>query len=193
MQTAPFSFRQCSDKLHAWTQNPEWTHQTWLDEEHNRPLESSEDSWRLLERLHATNKHLWDLEDRVRNPALPEKELVALKRAIDQANLTRNQCIERVDHWVLALLTPVEHLRSGERNYHTESPGMILDRLSILHLRCRAFSEQSDMEARHQQSQWLLQTLVHAADQTLAEVQAGSKRFFMLPELKRYGQDKRQT
>ncbi|MGF2944349.1 DUF4254 domain-containing protein [Mycobacterium sp. Lab-001] len=80
--------------------------------------------------LHALNFDLWHHEDAVRRPGVGDPEVARGKRAIDDLNARRNAAVENLDATLLERLDPV---RSAP--LHTETPAMIVDRLSVLTLR----------------------------------------------------------
>lgn len=80
---------------------------------------------------HRSNFDLWHEEDRARDPDANDADLALIKRAIDRLNQGRNDLVERMDESVL--------LRFPRQNeaapLHSETPGLMLDRLSILSLK----------------------------------------------------------
>jgi hypothetical protein len=86
---------------------------------------------RLLEENHLRNFSLWHEEDVARRDDLGFEAVYRAKRAIDRFNQERNNYAEEMDKVLVAELRPRE---SGcPRN--SETPGMIIDRLSILALK----------------------------------------------------------
>jgi Protein of unknown function (DUF4254) len=82
--------------------------------------------------LHAMNFALWHHEDAIRRPGVDEHEVARRKRLIDDLNAARNAAIEDIDE------TVVQRCLSNRNRgaaLHTETPGMIVDRLSVLTLR----------------------------------------------------------
>jgi Protein of unknown function (DUF4254) len=84
----------------------------------------------LVEAQHAANYILWHAEDEARRPAARDADLARVKQQIDRVNQQRNDLTEQIDALLLAHLG---HPSGGEQ--HSETPGMIMDRLSILSLR----------------------------------------------------------
>jgi len=108
-------------------------HQTELTGRWHResPAVSSPGFLRLVEENHLRNFSLWHEEDVARRDDLGPEAVYRAKRAIDRFNQERNNFAEEMDQALVAELKPRE---SGcPRN--SETPGMIIDRLSILALK----------------------------------------------------------
>jgi hypothetical protein len=86
---------------------------------------------RLLEENHLRNFSLWHEEDIARRDDLGFEAVYKAKRAIDRFNQERNNFAEEMDKAIVAALRPPE--TGCPRN--SETPGMMLDRLSILALK----------------------------------------------------------
>jgi hypothetical protein len=85
----------------------------------------------LLRKNHYFNFMLWHEEDIARRDDLGSERVHQAKRAIDHYNQQRNNFIEEMDKVLVADLQPAE---SGLPK-NSETPGMIIDRLSILALK----------------------------------------------------------
>ena len=105
----------------------------WDQREMPEALES------LVEAQHAANYTLWHAEDEARRPGAQDAELARVKQQIDRGNQQRNDLTEQIDAF---LLSHLGHPSGGEQ--HSETPGMIMDRLSILSL--RLFHTREEME-----------------------------------------------
>ena len=100
---------------------------------------------------HWQNFELWHEEDKARDPHATDAEIAAVKRKIDQLNQQRNDLTERCDELLLAYLCQ-QGLPLLNAELHTETPGMILDRLSILSLKrfhTREQIDRSDVDHEH--------------------------------------------
>ena len=86
---------------------------------------------RLALRNHRANFDLWHEEDKARDPEATDAQIAAVKRAIDQLNQLRNDIVEQMDEMLVRNL-PVA---AAETPLHSETPGMMIDRLSILSLK----------------------------------------------------------
>jgi hypothetical protein len=89
---------------------------------------------RTVAEQHLANFELWHLEDRARAPQATDHELAQVKRLIDRANQRRNDLSEQCDGLLLEWLSP-QQLPDPSAPLHSESPGLIVDRLSILSLK----------------------------------------------------------
>ena len=95
------------------------------------PTAGSDGFLRLLEENHLRNFSLWHEEDVARREDLGFEAVYRAKRNIDRYNQERNNFAEQMDQAIVAELHPRE---SGcPRN--SETPGMMIDRLSILALK----------------------------------------------------------
>jgi len=108
-------------------------------------------------RLHLYNFRLWHVEDGVRRPGASESFIAQSKRAIDTFNQQRHEQIEQIDVWLFACLYEHNSRRFTEAELHSETPGNLLDRLSILTLKvyymgCEA--ERQDATVVHRQTCW---------------------------------------
>lgn len=88
--------------------------------------------FKLVEENHAFNYQLWRAEDRARRDDMGYEFVYHAKREIDHCNQQRNNRMEAMDEWMFKLFNPSP---VNIRPVNSESPGMIIDRLSILSLK----------------------------------------------------------
>jgi len=89
---------------------------------------------KIVEENHAYNYRLWHEEDKARRDDKGAEFVYHAKRNIDHFNQQRNNCMEKMDHWLQQALQPADvMIKSCPVN--SETPGMIIDRLSILSLK----------------------------------------------------------
>ncbi len=105
----------------------------WHEKDAARPPAMNSFESSVLEQ-HRANYELWHLEDAARAPGIYDAKLAECKRAIDRVNQQRNDLAERCDALLLAALAP-HRLPHPEAELHSESPGLMIDRLSILALK----------------------------------------------------------
>ena len=145
---------------------------------------------------HQANFELWHIEDQARAPRATDREIAEVKHAIDRTNQRRNDLMESCDAVLLAALADTG-LPSAGAELHSESPGLILDRLSILAL--KIFHTQEEIERpnapeghaeRNRERLQLLETqrsdLAGCLDRLWQLVVAGERRFKVYRQLKMY-------
>ncbi|MFN2378324.1 MAG: DUF4254 domain-containing protein, partial [Candidatus Binatia bacterium] len=88
----------------------------------------------LVEAEHFANFTIWGLEDEARRRDGGDAKVAAVKRAIDPWNQRRNDLMEAIDATLLERFSKV-NLQASE--LHSETAGMMIDRLSILALKIR--------------------------------------------------------
>lgn len=108
--------------------------------------------YQLIEENHAFNYQLWHAEDRARRDDMGFEFVYQAKREIDQCNQLRNNRMEAIDEWLFKLLQPAKPTLCP---VNTESPGMIIDRLSILSLKAYHMAlqtERQDVNEEHRKN-----------------------------------------
>jgi hypothetical protein len=98
---------------------------------------------RMVAEQHLANFELWHAEDDARTPEASDHHLARIKRFIDHANQRRNDLSEQCDVFLLNFLS-LQDLPAPDAELHSESPGLILDRLSILSLKLFHTHEEVD-------------------------------------------------
>ena len=153
--------------------------------------------WQAIEDNHRNNSMLWDEEDLARRRHAPDSEIAGNKRAIDGYNQKRNDAIERIDEQLLSLFTAMK----DSARLNSETPGAMVDRLSILSLKIRSMrlqTQRSDVDRAHIEScQAKLDRLIEqrtdlgaCLDRLLAECARGESRFKIYRQFKMYNDPK---
>jgi hypothetical protein len=97
--------------------------------------------WSCIEENMKWNFMLWHEEDIARVKDIDPLRIVLAKRNIDQYNQSRNNAMEKIDEWILSYLDS-NSIAAGEKN-HSETPGMMIDRLSIMALKRYHMNEET--------------------------------------------------
>ncbi len=151
--------------------------------------------WLPVEDNHRCNCLLWDEEDLARRRKVPDAEIAGNKRAIDGHNQRRNDAIERIDEQLLRHFAEVK-LKPDSR-LNSETPGAMIDRLSILSLKIhhmRLQTLRSDVAAAHVENCRLKlnrlneqrSDLAACLDRLLAECARGESFFKIYRQFKMY-------
>jgi hypothetical protein len=133
-------------------------------------------------RLQVINAFQWREEDLSRDPAADDAALAAVKRSIDASNGRRVRAVEAFDVRVIDGLTAAG-LLDPTAPLAGESPGSIVDRLTVLALK-RAHARDADRIALLDE-QW--HDLLGCLDRLGADVAAGRARVKLYRQVKLYG------
>ena len=150
--------------------------------------------YRLVEENHAFNFQLWHAEDRARRDDMGHELVYHAKREIDHCNQQRNNRMESMDEWIFSHLQPASHTHCP---VHSETPGMMIDRLSIMSLKVYHMAlqvEREDVNEDHRQKCLIkLNTieeqqnqLLQCLDVLLVEVQQQTRTFRVYHQFKMY-------
>jgi len=99
------------------------------------------------------NYLLWHEEDKARRTDVDDSEIATVKRAIDKLNQQRNDQIEKMDEVILAEVSKNSPKFSTEL-INSETPGSIVDRISIMSLKVYHMDEDSrrdDIDSAHKE------------------------------------------
>ena len=142
---------------------------------------------------HRANFDLWHEEDKARDPGASDAEIAAVKHAIDRLNQQRNDLVEKIDAMLLD--------EAGEQNpaapLNSETPGLMIDRLSILALKIfhtrEEMQRKSATEQHRQKNTGRLAVLEEqrsdlagCLDALWREVRARTRRFKLYRQMKMY-------
>jgi Protein of unknown function (DUF4254) len=182
-----------------------WHDQPGGDFGQARPLPGGEvetdervrEEWlRLVARQHHANFDLWHIEDEARRPGASDADLAAVKRRIDLTNQLRNDLVEDLDRTLLGWLEKRGLPKPGSA-LHSETPGLIIDRLSILSLKIFHTREElarmhapAGHDERNRERLAILEKqrrdLAGCLGDLWREVLAGSRKFELYRQMKMY-------
>ena len=147
----------------------------------------------LVIEQHRANFDLWHEEDRARDPFASDAEVAWVKRAIDRLNQRRNDLVEKMDLWLLAEFKD----QNPAAPLNSETPGLMIDRLSVLslriyHMQVEAHRETAT-EAQRLRSSDRFSLLVEQRmdlagcfDALVASILDGTRRFKLYRQMKMY-------
>ncbi len=176
-------------------------HAQWISQWKQQRLQADQHMPAVGEQLmqwiaenHWYNYHLWLTEDKARRDDLGHAVIYHAKRLIDTLNQQRNNRVEAIDQCLYQALLPAAVETCP---VHSETPGMIIDRLSILalksyHMGLQAKRRSADAVHRQQcQQKWVLieqqkQQLAACLESLLHEVQQKSRTFVLYRQFKMY-------
>jgi hypothetical protein len=172
-------------------------HQMWTTAWHREAncLEEVQ-PWKAIEANHYYNFSLWHEEDIARRDDIPPQRVREAKRNIDRYNQARNDAMEKIDDWVLGSL-PKDMPDRECGPLHSETIGMMIDRLSIMALKEYHMAEQAarpEAGAEHRQKcearvrvlQEQQQDLSEALRTLMDDIFSGRRRFKIYRQLKMY-------
>ena len=169
---------------------------SWHERSHEE-IESRSTEWPArVARQHRANFDLWHIEDEARTPGATDAELAAVKRRIDRTNQLRNDLAEDLDRALVEWLSP-QGLPNPDAPLNSESPGLIIDRLSILALKIYHTREEAERRdappshiERNRERLAILQEqrddLAGCLESLWQETLAGTRRFKLYRQMKMY-------
>lgn len=170
--------------------------ETWHGEDDGVDEDAAGDWLALVSRQHRANFDLWHIEDESRRPGATDSELADVKRRVDKTNQRRNDLAEALDVVLMEWLRS-RGLPNPDSPPHSESPGLMIDRLSILALKIwhtREEAERADAPAGHAERNRERLTILDEQRSDLAgcldavwrETLAGTRRIKAYRQLKMY-------
>ena len=154
----------------------------------------------LVSRQHYVNFELWHQEDMARDPDAPDSKIAAVKHAIDVLNQRRNDMIEQMDQYLLDELQNKKIKYTSETEMNSETPGSIIDRLSINALKIYHMDEEIqrlDVTDEHRKKcsgklsvlQDQRNDLKKSLEKLLADLSNGKKRLKVYQQMKMYNDE----
>jgi hypothetical protein len=137
----------------------------------------------------------WHFEDIIRDPNIDPEKGILLKRKIDLSNQERTDLVEKIDDYYIELFKNVASKENAKLN--TESPGWVVDRISILCLKIYHMKEQAerkDVQIEHINNcnhklsilQEQQRDLTLSFDELLEDLKKGIKKIRVYRQMKMY-------
>ena len=118
-----------------------------------RVPENSDSFYQLVYEQHRTNFKLWHEEDNARDPDASDNLIATVKRSIDRLNQKRNDEIEKIDEGLLKKLDQYSVKILEDATLNSETPGSMIDRLSISALKIYHMDEETRREEASKEHQ----------------------------------------
>lgn len=173
-------------------------HETTVARWHTQEIDNPYEGFRHVVCFqHQQNFRLWHQEDIARSPDVSNADLAGVKRSIDKLNQQRNDLIERLDDCLIDQLSAAGVVPWQGARLNTETPGSVIDRLSILALRqyhmqeqaCRADADAGHLSKAHARLETLRQQrrdLSQSLRELLEDLFSGRKRLQVYRQFKMY-------
>lgn len=150
--------------------------------------------WQAVAHNHWNNCRLWAEEDEARRDDLGFEHVYRAKRAIDKYNQQRNNAMEAMDTY---FYQHAQSMLDANAPFHSETPGMMIDRLSILSLKVfhmqqqleRKDASEAHLNAVKQRLNTLQLQRQHLGDclgRFWQDIQAGQRQFRVYHQFKMY-------
>jgi len=163
-------------------------HKQLLTKENSAP-------WSFIEENTKWNFLLWHEEDIARIRDIDPLRIVEAKRNIDRYNQARNNAMEIIDEWILQYL--IGKQVQAPDQIHSETPGMMIDRLSILQLKKYHMQEETLRTDATEEHKAICKSKVQILDEQIGDLatclsklfeqlEDGSLRFKVYRQLKMY-------
>lgn len=152
-------------------------------------------AWDWVRINHKFNCLLWKEEDLARRRLASDAEIAVNKRNIDQFNQARNDAVEGIDDEVVRAIEDCPP--AADARLSSETPGWMIDRLSILSLKTHHMGLQTvrtDVDDTHRETALAKQTQLRLQREDLAgcydrlfdDIAAGIGRFKVYRQFKMY-------
>ena len=151
----------------------------------------------LTQWVHFNNFILWHQEDEARRSDVQDKKIVECKRIIDHHNQLRNDGIEQIDIWIDNVMSAAGIAPGNSVEINSETPGSIIDRLSIISLKIFHMEEQlirNDVEKTHKEKSELRLSILReqrvdlatALDKLILDLRREKKKHKVYRQFKMY-------
>ena len=172
----------------------------WHEELPQDDSSESADFPSLVSTQHQVNFELWHQEDLARDPDVSDSKIAEVKRAIDVLNQRRNDLIEQLDQFLVNVLSRENVNTTDQTELNSETPGSMIDRLSINALKIYHMNEEiqrEDVAENHRKKcfgklsvlQEQREDLRQCLDKLLVDLSIGKKRLKVYQQMKMYNDE----
>ena len=172
----------------------------WHEELPQDDSSESADFPSLVSTQHQVNFELWHQEDLARDPDVSDSKIAGVKRAIDVLNQRRNDLIEQLDQFLVNVLSRENVNTTDQTELNSETPGGMIDRLSINAIKIYHMNEEiqrEDAAESHRKKcfgkrsvlQEQREDLRQCLDKLLVDLSTGKKRLKVYQQMKMYNDE----
>ena len=172
----------------------------WHEELPQDDSSESADFPSLVSTQHQVNFELWHQEDLARDPDVSDSKIAGVKRTIDVLNQRRNDLIEQLDQFLVNVLSRENVNTTDQTELNSETPGSMIDRLSINALKIYHMNEEiqrGDAAESHRKKclgklsvlREQREDLRQCLDKLLVDLSTGKKRLKVYQEMKMYNDE----
>ena len=172
----------------------------WHEELPQDDSSESADFPSLVSTQHQVNFELWHQEDLARDPDVSDSKIAGVKHAIDVLNQRRNDLIEQLDQFLVNVLSRENVNTTDQTELNSETPGSMIDRLSINALKIYHMNEEiqrEDTAESHRKKcfgklsvlQEQREDLRQCLDKLLVDLSIGKKRLKVYQQMKMYNDE----
>ncbi len=172
----------------------------WHEELPQDDSSESADFPSLVSTQHQVNFELWHQEDLARDPGVSDSKIAEVKRAIDVLNQRRNDLIEQLDQFLVNVLSRENVKTTDQTELNSETPGSMIDRLSVNALKIYHMNEEiqrEDAAEIHRKKcfgklsilQEQREDLGQCLDKLLVDLSTGKKRLKVYQQMKMYNDE----
>lgn len=151
----------------------------------------------LTQWVHYKNFVVWHLEEFVRDGKTSDDDVIKAEKTIDKHNMKRLEAIEQIDIWIENVLQTAGVTPDDSAGVNSETPGSIVDRLSILVLKIYHMQDRLDVDNLIENESKTLALKMHileeqrhdladALDRLLLDIRQGKKRHKVYRQFKIY-------
>ena len=169
----------------------------WHEELPQDDSSESADFPSLVSTQHQVNFELWHQEDLARDTDVSDSKIAGVKREIDVLNQRRNDLIEQLDQFLVNVLSRENVNTTDQTELNSETPGSMIDRLSINALKIYHINKEiqrEDATEIHRKKcfgklsvlQEQREDLRQCLDKLLVDLSTGKKRLKVYQQMKMY-------
>jgi hypothetical protein len=150
----------------------------WHDTAPIKPNDTSSPKG-LTQWVHYKNFVVWHLEEFVRDANTTDADILKAEKTIDDHNMKRLEATEQIDIWLENVLQTAGVTADDVSVVNSETPGSIVDRLSILILKIFHMHEHFESDDLTEQERKTLELKMHILEEQRNDLAGAMDRLLM--------------